>query len=82
MNIIVVSSTFHLIRFSQDIENFIRENKHNTKVKSVLLAGGESTTKLLKPNPDDAHYVKGMFKDIFEYLFNVNKPHTYVSAII
>jgi hypothetical protein len=81
MNFIIVSSTFHLIRLATEFENTIMSMETTLKIENLLLAGSENSSYPLKPNDEDAAYVKLMFADIFYYIFNVTKNITKKSIV-
>lgn len=73
LNFIIVSSTFHLVRLASEFENILKTMDTELKIEHLLLAGSENSSYPLKPNDEDAAYVKLMFTDIFHYIFNVTK---------
>lgn len=81
LNFIIVSSTFHLIRLATEFETTIKTMDTQLKIENLLLAGSENSSYPLKPNDEDAAYVKLMFADIFYYIFNVTKNTTKKSII-
>lgn len=64
-NIIIVSSSFHLIRLCQDVEEYINQNNPKQKINQIILAGSE--------DPGDKwyltfdHIIKHMFMEINYY---------------
>lgn len=71
--IFVVSSTFHLLRISEALEEFIPISPLKDKIKKIILIGAENP----EFPPDTSvipQYLKWMFFDIYEFLFrNSNK---------
>ena len=66
--IIVVSSTSHLIRLSRDIETYIEKNKStlDCKLANIVLAGSEGLDKVF--HIDNDHLFKHMMLEIYDYL--------------
>ncbi len=66
--IIVVSSTSHLIRLAQDIESYIRNNADSIpfKISNIVLCGSEGLDKLFYIDND--HLFKHVMLEIYDYL--------------
>ncbi len=65
--IIIVSSSSHLIRLSKEVEKYIEENKSklNFNISNIILAGAESIDK--KFFIDNDHLFKHMMLEIYDY---------------
>lgn len=64
-NIIIVSSSSHLIRLSQDIEMYIKEKGTKDKIKQIILIGSEDKGDRYKITYDKI--VKHIFLEINDY---------------
>jgi hypothetical protein len=66
--IIIVSSTSHLIRLAQDIENFIQNNSEAIpfRISNIVLCGSEGLDKLFYIDND--HLFKHIMLEIYDYL--------------
>ncbi len=65
-NLIIVSSTFHLIRLGKELKLLLRESTPHTKPAFVVLVGAEDASKRFLIS--DVEYIKLMMFDIFDYL--------------
>jgi hypothetical protein len=66
--LIVVSSTSHLIRLSKNIETYLEENKAhlNYKISNIILVGAEGIDTIFYIDND--HLFKHMLLEIYDYL--------------
>jgi hypothetical protein len=66
--IIVVSSTSHLIRLSREIEDYINNHKESLdyKISNIILVGSEGLDKVF--HIDNHHLFKHMMLEIYDYL--------------
>lgn len=71
-NIFVVSSTFHLIRLSAEIEKHLMQ-KPTAQVKNIVLIGAENVTGMGSLDSVSMHdaYVKSMIFEIYRCLVNL-----------
>lgn len=71
-NVIVVSSTFHLIRLSVEIEKQLSQ-KPTTKVNNIVLIGAENVTGMGSLDRVSMHdaYVKSMIFEIYRRLISL-----------
>lgn len=65
-NLIIVSSTFHLIRLAREIQRELIKDANTGKVARIVLVGAESPTHFF--TVQDAGYLKLMMFDVFHYL--------------
>jgi hypothetical protein len=71
-NLIIVSSTFHLIKLAKFVEEVLTEfyNEHSNSedfIKNIFLFGAEKEDAALTPSKSSG-YIKSMFVDIFDEL--------------
>ncbi len=71
-NIILVSSSFHLIRLVKELEQFRYKSEINYNLENIVLVGSEK----LEPqiNIEDDGYIKLMFFEIFDHILTHNRP--------
>jgi hypothetical protein len=73
--ILVVSSTSHLIRLSFEIENYLQNNQESfkSKISNVLLAGSEELGKTFFITNDNL--IKHIFLEVIDYLIKKKQPY-------
>lgn len=60
-----VTSTFHLLRLSDDLEKALGSENFHVNIRNIILYGAESNPRSVSKQ---ARYIKLMFYDIFSYL--------------
>ncbi|PZR75266.1 MAG: hypothetical protein DLM73_05775 [Chthoniobacterales bacterium] len=68
-NLIVISSTFHLIRLAREIKTQLVTPKHGRRIAQLLLIGAEDPQHTFYVQ--DAPYFKLMMFDVFEHLMRI-----------
>ncbi|AXQ31515.1 hypothetical protein D0B54_23760 [Solimonas sp. K1W22B-7] len=64
-NLIIISSTFHLIRLAKELNKYLSDNPDQI-LKNVVLVGAEDSDKQFFMT--DLTYIKLMMFDVFDYL--------------
>lgn len=62
-----VTSTFHLLRLSDDLEKVIGSEGYHGKIRNIILYGAEGDPHSVSKQP---RYIKLMFYDLFSYLMS------------
>lgn len=76
--VILISSTFHLIRLGREACTFLNAWEHRGAVGNLVLVGAESAEQKLYP--EDLEYFKLMMFDVFDYLIQRGEGIAKVAA--
>jgi hypothetical protein len=68
-NLVIVSSTFHLIRLGREIKALLTIDKNASKVSKLFLIGAEKRNHFFYVQ--DAEYIKLMMFEVFHYLLTL-----------
>jgi hypothetical protein len=71
-NIILVSSSFHLIRLVKELELYRYKNEIQYSLENIVLVGSEKL--IPEINIEDDGYIKLMFFEIFDHILTHNRP--------
>ena len=71
-NVILLSSSFHLIRLVKELELYRSKNEISFKIENIVLVGSEKL--IPEINIEDDGYIKLMFFEIFDHILTHNRP--------
>lgn len=71
-NVILLSSSFHLIRLVKELELYRSKNEIPFKLENIVLVGSEKLIPDIKIEDDG--YIKLMFYELFDHILTNNRP--------